>query len=140
MIVSLEPTRMVTKLHSKSLKALEKSGRHNVPGRNQRQEVSGGRSQKCPSVCHMSTKPDIRRHSWRTFRIEAQAQQRELSACEECPLKSYCESSMDVLIDRNKSSRVLDGASGHKIEVREECLNSAGRGAEIWAWALVILC
>ena len=35
MIVSLEPMRMVTKLHSKSLRALEKSGRHNVPGRNQ---------------------------------------------------------------------------------------------------------
>ena len=38
-IVSLEPMRMVTKLKRKSLRPLEKSGHHNVPGRNQ--EVSG---------------------------------------------------------------------------------------------------
>ena len=38
-IVSLEPMRMVTKLNRKSLGALEKSGHHNVPERNQ--EVSG---------------------------------------------------------------------------------------------------
>ena len=76
---------------------------------------------QCPSVCHMSTKPDIRRHSWQTFRIEAQAQRSELSACEERPLKIYCDSSVDVHIDLNKSSRDLDGVSGHEIEVWEEC-------------------
>ena len=39
MIVSLEPMRMVTKLDRKPLRALQKSGYHTVPGRNQ--EVSG---------------------------------------------------------------------------------------------------
>ena len=34
-IVSLEEMWMVTELNRKSLRALEKSGRHNVPGRNQ---------------------------------------------------------------------------------------------------------
>ena len=38
-ILSLEPMRMVTKLNRKSLRALEKSGHHNVPKRIQ--DVSG---------------------------------------------------------------------------------------------------
>ena len=38
-ILSIETTRMVTKLNRKSLRALEKSGHHHVPGR--KQEVSG---------------------------------------------------------------------------------------------------
>ena len=37
--VSLEPKKMVTKLNRKSPRAPKKSGRHNVPGRNQ--EVPG---------------------------------------------------------------------------------------------------
>ena len=47
-----EPMRMVTKLNRKSLRALEKSGHHNVLGKIQ--QVSGVGSQ-CPSMCHMAT-------------------------------------------------------------------------------------
>ena len=44
---SLEPMRMVIKLNRKSLRALKKSGHHNVPRRNQGVVHSA-------RVCHMS--------------------------------------------------------------------------------------
>ena len=60
-ILSLEPMRMVTLFNRKSLRALEKSGQRNVPGR--KQEVSG--------VVHSARLCVICQHSpWGTCRIQ----------------------------------------------------------------------
>ena len=52
-VVSLEPLKMVTKLHRRSMKAQGKSGHHNVPGR--KQDVPGVVQSAPRKMCHMST-------------------------------------------------------------------------------------